>query len=128
MKTLSTMAALAALLTFAPPVAAQSAPAEAATDELRAIAAEAPPTDADRRVIERFLEREDVADAARDRDVDLHELQEKARTLDHAAAADIAERIRESGSDQDPVGGDAVVISSSAIVIALLILILVNVA
>jgi hypothetical protein len=64
--------------------------------------------------------------------VDLDRARDRARALDDDTVSDLAAWIRDAASDEEAgdrslVGGDAIVISSTAVIIGLLILILIAV-
>ena len=97
------------------------------TAALRALAAQRSASDRDRATVAAFLERADVQRVAVDHDIDTSHLQEAVRSLDDGAVKDLARRVRAAESQPALVGGDTFVISSTAVIVALLIIILIQV-
>lgn len=125
MRRLTMGLALAALTTLPATLTAQEAPGRDAEADLRAMATQPAAAEQDRAVVRAFLGSDRVRRVAEDRGMDVRALEEGLATLDDAATADLAERIR---SAQDPaahVGGDTFVISSTVVIIALLVIILI---
>lgn len=105
---------------------AQQATTADVTDELRLIASQPTPADGDRATVRAFLDRADVVGAAESHGIDIESTKDRVSTLSDAEAAQVAARI--DAIDGEPqVGGDYIVISTTAVIIALLVLILVSV-
>lgn len=117
---------LAAALATGAELGAQEAPGSSAWEgELRAMVSEPIPADRNREEISDFLERDDVRAAADERGIDLDGLRTGVATLNADEAADLAKRVRDA---EAALPQDRVVISTTAIIIALLVIILVLVA
>lgn len=123
MRTLTSVLSLVILFSVAGELHAQQTSAQDVTSELRTMAAEAVPADQDRQVVEDFLNRADVGEAAATHGLDLERVRTVLSTLGSGAVADLARRV-ENMEDPDQVGGSTIVISTTAIIIGLLILIL----
>lgn len=93
--------------------------------ELRAMVASPAPVDEDRQVLLAFLDSASVADTAASYGVDMERIKAGVATLDAATAETLAGHVRDA-DEQEQVGGDTIVISSTAIIIALLALILIQ--
>jgi hypothetical protein len=127
MKLHASLLLCAALLFTAAPIHAQQADAATPESELRAMVTGETPDERDRATVAGFLERSDVGDVAAAHGLDTERLKDRVATLDANTARDLAERVQDV--DQEAlVGGDAIVISSTAVIIALLVIILVSVA
>jgi hypothetical protein len=116
----------AACLFTAAPLQAQDANAATPRAELRAMVVGDTEADHDRDVIARFLEGSGVADVASAHGIDVEQMKAGVGALEADAARDLAERVQDV-EQEALVGGDAIVISSTAIVIALLVVILIAV-
>ncbi len=118
---------LFALLAVAPgQIQAQTAASDVTT-ELRTLVSEhETEAGADRAAIADFLDRDEVAQAARTGGIDL----DRVRAAVPALGADDAEKVAERVQDveQQLAGGDTFVISTTTIIIALLVVILIVVA
>ena len=128
-RTTTTLLALLTLsIGFGGQLNAQAQSEDASTRALRElVATEQSPAAQDHQVIQSFLERIEVREAAQGHGIDMERVRTGAATLNDRAASDLADRI-ETLQDQALAGGDTLVISASTIVIVLLILILVAVA
>jgi len=93
--------------------------------ELRSMVASPAPVDEDRQVLLTFLDSASVADTAASYGVDMERIKAGVATLDAATAETLAGHVRDA-DEQEQVGGDTIVISSTAIIIALLALILIQ--
>lgn len=80
------------------------------------------------RTVRSFLHHGDVTGVGLRYGVDVHRLLEGVRTLEREAAADLAERVRVAQRDLEHLDGDALMVPSTAIILALLVLILLVVA
>ena len=115
-----------ALLVLGADARAQQASAADVTEELRLIASQPTAADVDRATLRAFLDRPEVERAADARGIDLASVSDRTSTLTDDEAAEIARHI--AAMDGAPqVGGDVIVISTTAIIIALLVLILLSV-
>lgn len=123
MRTLTSVLSLIILFSVSGELHAQETATQDATSELRTMAAEAAPAERDRQVVEDFLNRTDVGEAAASHGLDLDRVRTALSTLGAGAVADLARRV-EGRDDPDQVGGSTIVISTTAIIIGLLILIL----
>ena len=117
---------LAALLGSSADAHAQQPTAADVTEELRLIASEPTAADADRVTVRAFLDRAEVAQIAQSHVFDLDGTKDRTSTLSDAEVAEIAARI-DAMDEAVQVGGDTIVISASAVIIALLVLILLSV-
>ncbi len=126
MKTRSMMLAAAATLSLAAGARAQQRPDAAAVNELRAMASQPTQGDADRSAIRDFLARGDVSQAAEAYGLDVEAAADRVATLSDDDAASLADRVRRTEHTAQ-VGGDTFVISTTAVIIALLVLILIEV-
>jgi hypothetical protein len=79
----------------------------------------------DHEVVRDFLERADVGAAVAAHGLDLERMKGAVGTLEADALADLARQVR-ALDDEDQVGGNTIVISSTAVIIALLVLILIS--
>jgi hypothetical protein len=114
---------LAALLALSADARAQQPTAADVTSELRLIASHATADDSDRATVRAFLDRPDVERIAESSGLDLVSTRDRVSTLSDAEAAELAARIDAlAGAPQ--VGGQVIVISASALLIALLIVLL----
>jgi hypothetical protein len=95
--------------------------------DLRAMVAEEHGTAGDAETVREFLALEEVRVLAAERGLDLDAITDRVGTLDDASVADLADRIRDQADQGQLVGGDTLVISSTAVIIVLLVLILVAV-
>jgi hypothetical protein len=121
-----TLLAVAAVFALSADARAQHPAAADVTEELRLIASQPTAADADRATVRAFLDRADVEQAVESHGVDLTRAKDRVSTLNDAEAAELAARIDAlDGAPQ--VGGDVIVISTTAVVIALLVLILLSV-
>ena len=108
---------------------AQDAPAhDEVRTELREIAASPTSSQADRALLDGFLESSRVQEVAQGMGIDLGLLQDRVATLGADEANDLAERVRDAGQEAPLAGGDTFVITSTTVIIALLVIILVIVA
>jgi len=123
MRTLTSVLSLVILFSVAGELQAQQTYTPDVTSELWTMAAAAAPADQDRQVVEDFLNRADVSEAAATHGLDLDRVRAALSTLGAGAVADLARRV-EGMEDSDQVGGNTIVISTTAIIIGLLILIL----
>ena len=83
------------------------------------------PSNSDAEQVQRWLRTDRVAGIARNLGADVGDLAARVATLDAAAMHDLAERAR--ADEQNLAGGDSkVIISTTAIIIGLLILILIT--
>lgn len=96
--------------------------------ELRGMVAEPTEADLDRKTVESFLDRDDVAEVAAEHGFDVERMKRGVETLDADASSDLAKRVADAQEEMAQVGGDTFVITSTTIIIALLIIILVIVA
>lgn len=113
-------------LGMAPSAEAQEAKHVVTEDQLnRMIESRAADTENDREAVRRFLDREDVRDAAGTVGVDVEKMKDGVSTLDDAEAAGLADRVEET---EAALAQNTVVISTTAIIIGLLVLILILVA
>lgn len=96
--------------------------------ELRAMVTTPSPAEGDRRTVDDFLLREDVRTVAEEHGIDLDRLRAATATLDDEAAAELARQVRAADDQPVQVGGDTFVVSSTFIIIALLVAILIIVA
>lgn len=117
----------AASLLVPGPIQAQEANGELER-ELRGMVTEPSPAEADRAVLQDFLDRDDVQEVASERGIDAERLQDRVATLDGEEASELAQRVRDVQDDLDQVGGDTLVISATTVIIILLIILLVAVA
>ena len=115
----------ASIFTVAPLHAQDAAPTTPEA-ELRAMVVGETEADGDRDVVARFLERSGVADVAAAHGMDIEQMRTGVDVLDADAARDLAERVQDV-EQEALVGGDAIVISSTAVIIALLVVILIAV-
>ena len=116
---------VAALFSFAGDARAQQPTAADVTRELRLIASQPSAADAHRATVREFLDRSDVRRAAESSGLDLTGTGDRVSALSDAEAAELAARIDAlPGTPQ--VGGQVIVISASALIIALLILLLLS--
>lgn len=116
----------AASIFTAAPLQAQDAAATTPEAQLRTMVVGETEADRDREGITRFLERSGVADVAAAHGIDVDRMKAGVDALDADAARDLAERVQDV-EQEALVGGDAIVISSTAVVIALLVVILIAV-
>ena len=120
--------ALAALTALPAALAAQQDPgARSADATLREMAARPSAAERDRATVASFLRRTDVRRAAEEHGIDARALQDGVATIGDAAAAQLAHRIRSEDDQAAHVGGDTFVISSTAVIVALLVIILIEV-
>jgi hypothetical protein len=117
---------VAALLALSADAHAQQPTAADVTGELRLIASQPMASDTDRATVRAFLDRTDVAQAAESHGIGLDAVKDRTSTLSDAEAAELAARI-DAWDGTAQVGGDVIVISTTAIIIALLVLILLSV-
>ena len=114
---------VAVFLGFSADARAQQPSAADVTSELRLIASQPMSVDVDRATVRAFLDRPDVERVAESSGLDLASTRDRVSTLSDAEAAELAARIDAlAGAPQ--VGGQVVVISASALLIALLIVLL----
>jgi hypothetical protein len=92
----------------------------------RAIAAHVQRSDADRRTLERLLEREQVREIAARVGIDIKQAEAAVATMDGSELRHLAEHAR--SIEESLAGGSSVTISTTTIIIALLVLILIIVA
>jgi hypothetical protein len=95
--------------------------------DLQALVGTPDRTEGDRRVIEAFLAGPGVGDVVAGLGIDADRIRAGARVMSGPTTANLAERIRDAADQAPMVGGDTIVISSTAIIIALLVLILISV-
>jgi hypothetical protein len=125
--------ALSSMLAVPMNASAQTTPADdVAVQQLRELVSERGAMDDDRQVIDEFLAQPQMETIAEGSGVDLDRARDRARALDDDTVSDLATWIRDAASDEEAgdrslVGGDAIVISSTAVIIGLLILILIAV-
>lgn len=94
------------------------------TPELRAsVVEQAAESDRDREAVRRVLERDDVRAVADQMGFDLSAAEDAIATLDGPELQRLADRARTA--EKDLVGGDAIVISTTAVIIGLLVLIVI---
>ena len=79
-----------------------------------------------RAALDAFLEREDVRRIARDAGIEIHDVRTASASLDDEDLRRLAPRLREA--EAGLAGGDTIVLSSTAVIIGLLVLILILVA
>jgi len=127
MRPLTLILALAGMTGLGGDLQAQGTPTGDVVDELRTMVAGQAQPDGDREAIRGFLDRADVERAATAHGLDAERLRAGVATLDTDAAQELARQARTVEEDQDQVGGNTIVISSTAIIIALLVLILLQV-
>jgi hypothetical protein len=128
METTKSITVLAtALLLLWPGQATAQQPSSDVVGDLQALVSAPAEAERDRHVIEAFLAEPRVETVATDLGIDPDRLRARARAMDGTAAADLATRIHRADDEAPMVGGDAIVISSTAVIIALLVLILVSV-
>jgi len=108
-----------------PALAAQQAEGGNDVGALRALAAQPSPAQRDRASITDFLRRPEVAAVARDHGIDPEGLQDRVASLGAGDAHDLATHVRETETHMAQVGGDTFVITSTTIIIALLVIILI---
>jgi len=126
MRTLTTFAFLALLLVLPGQLQAQQSTADAQAELRTLVSEDVSDASAERAAIADFLEREDVAEAARSGGIDLERVQAAVPALAEEDAQRVAERV-EQVEDQ-LAGGDTFVISTTTIIIARLVVILIIVA
>lgn len=126
-KRLPFVLALLTTISLSGDLRAQEADRSGTVDELRSMVTEATSGDRDRQTILDFLSRTAVEDVAEEYGVDIERAREGVKTLDVGQAGQLAERIRQTDQPAQ-VGGDTFVISSTAVIIGLLVIILIIVA
>lgn len=122
------MCALAvACLVFAAPLGAQEAESVLSGDEVRQLVTErSAELSENRSALARFLERADVRRIAASVGIDIETVESATATLSDEEVGRLAPRVRDA--EKALAGGEAIVISTTAIIIGLLILIVVLVA
>lgn len=117
-----------AALAIAVPVHAQDAGTTDVQAELRDMVTRPNTAEENRDAIRAFLARSDVEDAAASYGLDIERLEDGVGTMGAEAAANLATRVEQTEDQLDQVGGDTFVISTTAIIIGLLVVILIIVA
>ena len=125
MKRLSLVLAALATLGLGAEAQAQEAVSQDVRQELRALLAESGPVDADRAAVASFLTRDDVRRTAAARGIDLERLESGVQALSAGELAPLAERARDA--QEQLAGGLTITVTSTAIIIALLVVILIAV-
>jgi hypothetical protein len=97
------------------------------TATLRALAAQPSTADRDRAKLSAFLNRADVQKVATDHGIDVRRLKEGVTALDDGTVTALVRQMRAVDHQPALVGGDTFVISSTAVIIALLVFILIEV-
>ncbi len=122
MRRMTMLVALVAALVAPTRAEAQEIPESSTERELRAMVAEPTAAEADRQLIESFLETEAVEEVAADHGLDLERAKHGVRALDAEASSDLADRVRDL--QEELVGGDTLIITSTTVIIILLILLI----
>lgn len=128
MRRTSLALALLGLFSVAPALSAQTAEQSAVDLELRSMVVTESATDAQRAGLDAFLDRDDVAAAAAERNIDLDRVRDGVATLDDSEITNLVNRIADATGSDDLVGGDTFVVTSSTVIIILLLIILIIVA
>lgn len=126
MKRVSIALAVAATFTLGSEAQAQQTPTSAVDQELQALVLEQTGDAAARGAVRAFLDREDVQAAAAEAGIEVDRLKQGVETLTADQASRLAERVQDV--EQQLAGGDTLVISATAVIIALLVIILILVA
>jgi len=130
MKTLRTLVfgILGAFLVAAPgsPVSAQETSTDPAGNIEASLAERASDTHSDRSALVRFLQQENVKEAAARSGIDLENLENRLKAVSDQEASDLWKKVQ--AADDDLAGGDTITIASSTVIIILLVIILVQVA
>ena len=112
-KSFAATLALAAAFVFAPPASAQEARFDGSTGGVDQ-------GEEDRSTIMRFLERDEVGGAAGSIGVDVQALGRKVQGMDDASAARVASEVRDV---EQQMAAEAITITTTALIIGLLVLI-----
>ncbi len=127
MRTQACVLTLMLSLLFVAPRAFAQTPHAAATSALdAAVQAQVQSSDADRQFVQQLLERGDIKAVASGAGIDLRSVGSAVNAMDATTLAQVADQAR--AADRALAGGQSVTISTTAIIIGLLVLILLIVA